>query len=452
MISMTQNIVPFSKEAENYILGSILIDETVANDVCGVLNENDFHLPENQKIYRVIKTLYLDRKGITIINIIEGLKSIGEYKDFTQSYLFELADSVPTVANVESYVTVIREKSIARDLFYKSQDISSKILKGEVPISDLLAETEKDVKVIANRQSVGNMESISLGMDKVFSMIEENRQKAGQLIGWDTGYDKLNEYTLGFQPGELIILAARPGVGKSAFALNVARKMASNTGANIAFFSLEMSTEQLIMRLLSTASNVPLSAIRKGELSDDDSTKLLGGRIMLDSLNIYLDVTASTNVDDLKVQCRKLRREGKLDFIVIDYLQLLSVHKTVKENGREKSQSLNMSEYDKITYITRNLKLLALELNIPILALSQLSRNPEKGNIKGKKEPQLSDLRGSGSIEQDADIVLFLYADNPQERGDRVVTLDVAKNRQGETGKIPLFFRAACTIFENYKG
>ena len=151
MISMTQNIVPFSKEAENYILGSILIDETVANDVCGVLNENDFHLPENQKIYRVIKTLYLDRKGITIINIIEGLKSIGEYKDFTQSYLFELADSVPTVANVESYVTVIREKSIARDLFYKSQDISSKILKGEVPISDLLAETEKDVKVIAKQ-------------------------------------------------------------------------------------------------------------------------------------------------------------------------------------------------------------------------------------------------------------------------------------------------------------
>ena len=254
MIFMTQNIVPFSKEAENYILGSILIDETVANDVCGVLNENDFHLPENQKIYRVIKNLYLDRKDITIINIIEGLKSIGEYKDFTQSYLFELADSVPTVANVESYVTVIREKSIARDLFYKSQDISSKILKGEVPISDLLAETEKDVKVIANRQSVGNMESISLGMDKVFSMIEDNRQKAGQLIGWDTGYDKLNEYTLGFQPGELIILAARPGVGKSAFALNVARKMASNTGANIAFFSLEMSTEQLIMRLLSTAS------------------------------------------------------------------------------------------------------------------------------------------------------------------------------------------------------
>ena len=146
---MTQNVVPFSKEAENYILGSILIDETIANDVCGILNEPDFHLPENQKIYRVIKNLYLDRKDITIINVIEGLKAIGEYKDYTQSYLFELADSVPTVANVESYVTVIREKSIARDLFYKSQDISSKILKGEVPISDLLAETEKDVKVIA---------------------------------------------------------------------------------------------------------------------------------------------------------------------------------------------------------------------------------------------------------------------------------------------------------------
>ncbi len=452
MIDMNQNVIPYSREAENYILGSILIDPNVANDVCGILLENDFYLPENKVIYRVMKDLYMNRQPIDLINVIEGMKSIGEYKDTTQGHLFELADSVPTVWNVESYVSVLREKSIARDLLSRTQDVSKKILQGEVPIGDLLAETEKEVKVIANRQTVGNMENISLGMDKVFKMIEENRSRVGSLIGLDTGYDKLNDYTLGFQGGELIILAARPGVGKSAFALNVARKMSERTGAYVAFFSLEMSTEQLIMRLLSTASNVPLSAIRKGELSEDDATKLFGGRVALDNLNIYLDVTASTNVDDLKVQCRKLHREGKLDFIVIDYLQLLSVHKVVKENGRDKSQAVNMSEYDKVTYITRNLKLLALELNIPILALSQLSRNPEKGNIKGKKEPQLSDLRGSGSIEQDADIVLFLYADNPADRGDRVVTLDVAKNRQGETGKIPLFFRAACTIFENYKG
>lgn len=435
---MELNKIPFSREAENYILGSILIDVSVANDVCGILQERDFYILDNKILFRVIKKLYQTNTPINLMNVIEGLKSIGQYKETTESYLFNLVDSVPTVANVESFVTVLREKSIARDLYDTTVKINKKVLTGEEAIGDILAETELEVKNIANRQSLGNMENISVGMDKVFGMIEENRQRAGTLIGLDTGFDKLNEYTLGFQPGELIILAARPGVGKSAFALNVTRKMAHNTGAHIAFFSLEMSTEQLIMRLLSTASNVPLSAIRKGEISEDDSTKLLGGRILLDRLNIYMDVTASTNVEDLKIQCRKLHREGKLDFIVIDYLQLLNVN---KENGK-------MSEYDKVTYISRALKLLALELKIPILALSQLSRNPEKGT---KKEPQISDLRGSGSIEQDADIILLLYPNDPNDRGDRVVTLDVAKNRQGETGKIDLFFRAACTIFENYK-
>ena len=435
---MELNKIPFSRESENYILGSILIDVSVANDVCGILQERDFYILDNKILFRVIKKLYQTNTPINLMNVIEGLKSIGQYKETTESYLFNLVDSVPTVANVESFVTVLREKSIARDLYDTTVKINKKVLTGEEAIGDILAETELEVKNIANRQSLGNMENISVGMDKVFGMIEENRQRAGTLIGLDTGFDKLNEYTLGFQPGELIILAARPGVGKSAFALNVTRKMAHNTGAHIAFFSLEMSTEQLIMRLLSTASNVPLSAIRKGEISEDDSTKLLGGRILLDRLNIYMDVTASTNVEDLKIQCRKLHREGKLDFIVIDYLQLLNVN---KENGK-------MSEYDKVTYISRALKLLALELKIPILALSQLSRNPEKGT---KKEPQISDLRGSGSIEQDADIILLLYPNDPNDRGDRVVTLDVAKNRQGETGKIDLFFRAACTIFENYK-
>lgn len=435
---MELNKIPFSREAENYILGSILIDVSVANDVCGILQERDFYILDNKILFRVIKKLYQTNTPINLMNVIEGLKSIGQYKETTESYLFNLVDSVPTVANVESFVTVLREKSIARDLYDTTVKINKKVLTGEEAIGDILAETELEVKNIANRQSLGNMENISVGMDKVFGMIEENRQRAGTLIGLDTGFDRLNEYTLGFQPGELIILAARPGVGKSAFALNVTRKMAHNTGAHIAFFSLEMSTEQLIMRLLSTASNVPLSAIRKGEISEDDSTKLLGGRILLDRLNIYMDVTASTNVEDLKIQCRKLHREGKLDFIVIDYLQLLNVN---KENGK-------MSEYDKVTYISRALKLLALELKIPILALSQLSRNPEKGT---KKEPQISDLRGSGSIEQDADIILLLYPNDPNDRGDRVVTLDVAKNRQGETGKIDLFFRAACTIFENYK-
>lgn len=444
---MNEAKIPYSKEAENYVLGSILIDEDLANEFCSSLSEIDFYNKKNKCVFSALNRLYSSKEPITIINVIETLKAQGKYDLVKEDYLFELTEMIPTTVNIESYISVLKEKSIERELYYETLSIGSKILAGDNNVSDLLALSEKRIKEIADKQSSGNMQSISFSMDKVFNIIDENRKKDGSLIGLDTGYEKLNELTLGFQPGELIILAARPGVGKSALALNIGRKMCMNQGKHIAYFSLEMSSEQLLMRLLSMASNVPLSKIRSGDLEEADTTKLLGGRISLDNLNFYLDVTSSNNLEDLKIQCRRLHRENKLDFIIIDYLQLLNVN-------RDNSKGKSMSRYEEVTILSRSLKLLAMELEVPILALSQLSRAPETRSKKEGKKPVLSDLRESGSIEQDADIVMFLHAeDSTDEKSkSREVSLLVEKNRQGATGEVSLFFRAECTLFENYIG
>lgn len=444
---MPEIVIPHSQEAEGYVLGSILIDEDLANEFCPALGLSDFYSRKNQFVFNALNTLYLNKETINVLNVIETLKSQGKYGEVTESYIFELTEMIPTTVNIEAYIKVLKDKSIERELYYETQNIARKVLAGDNNVSDLLALSERRIKEIADKQSTGNMQTISLSMDKVFNIIDENRHKDGSLIGLDTGYDKLNELTLGFQPGELIILAARPGVGKSAFALNVSRKICMSNNKHVAFFSLEMSSEQILMRLLSMASNVPLSRIRSGNLEENDTTKLLGGRISLDSFNFYLDVTSSNNLEDLKIQCRRLKREGKLDFIVIDYLQLLNVN---KDNGKNKP----LSRYEEVTILSRSIKLLALELNVPILALSQLSRAPETRAKKEGKGPQLSDLRESGSIEQDADIVMFLYADGESDENskNREIKLEVAKNRQGQTGVIDLFFRGECTLFENYIG
>lgn len=443
---MIEPKIPFSREAENYVLGSILVDDELAGEFCSILGEIDFYVKKNKYVFNALNDLYHSKSAISILNVIETLKRMGTYDQVTEEYLFELTDRIPTTVNIESYIQVLKEKSIERELYNETLVIGNKVLAGNENVSDLLALSERRIKEIADKQSSGNMQSISLSMDKVFNLIDQNRQKEGSLIGLDTGYERLNELTLGFQPGELIILAARPGIGKSALALNIGRKICQDHGKHIAYFSLEMTSEQILMRLLSMASNVPLKRIRSGNLEGDDSTKLLGGRIALDNLNFYLDVTSSNNLEDLKIQCRRLRRENKLDFIIIDYLQLLNVNKDNKGKS--------MSRYEEVTIISRSLKLLALELNVPILALSQLSRDPEKRAKKEGKGPQLSDLRESGSIEQDADIVMFLYSDDKgdEKNKSREVFLEIAKNRQGEGGIVNLFFRAECTLFENYIG
>ena len=443
--------IPYSREAEMHVLGGILVEPNIANEFCTRLNEDDFYLKENRLIYQAIDYLFRQKEDTTVIKVIEYLKQRGVYGSIGENYLFEITDSVPTVFDVEAYIDVLKDNSLKRELFNATRELSNDILKGKSEVSKILSDAERKIMTISNKQRSDNLKPIAEVLEPIFDLIDANRNRAKDaLIGLDTGYQELNEFTFGFQKGELIILAARPAVGKSAFALNIAEKAARNTGAHIAFFSLEMGLDQLSMRLLSICSNVKLSKIRSGDMNEEETTRLLAGRAILNDLNIYLDETTTNNMEDIKIQCRKLSREGKLDFIIVDYLQLMATSKDSKN-----------SEYAEVSALSRSLKLLARELNVPVLALSQLSRAVEtrkddEGKV-GNSRPQLSDLRSSGSIEQDADIVLFLHAEKPinedttKKVTQRKIKVLIAKNRQGMTGEFDLLFRGDYSSFESYK-
>lgn len=450
-VNILDKSIPHSMEAENYVIGSLLIDGGLANEFCSRLSDDDFFDERNKIIYRAIDQLYRIKRDVTLINTIEELKKEDTYQDDFEQYLIDLMESVPTVVTTESYVNVLKDKSLERELYYTMQDLSHDIINGEEDLSDLLAKTEKNVMTIVNKQRTGDLTLINNLVPKVFDIIDTNRRTSVDgIIGLNTGYKKLNEFTFGFQPGELIILAARPGIGKSALALNIAYKMTKDYQKHVAFFSLEMGIDQLIMRLLSASSNVKLSNIRSGKMSSDEMTKLLNARTEIDDLYFYIDETTTNNMEDIKIKCRKLHRNGKLDFIIVDYLQLLAAG-----TGRNK-----MSRYEEVTSLSRSLKLLARELNVPVLALSQLSRNVEQRKSQDQNKettsaakPQLSDLRESGSIEQDADIVLFLHRDkvndDPSKRPSSFkVECIIAKNRQGMTGSFNLIFRGDKASFE----
>lgn len=439
------NKVPFSDEAESYILGSIMLDVNLAEEYCGMLTVDDFYLESNKKIFTAVRSLYENRRSIDVSTVIEKLKALNTYEAIGgQTRLFEIVDSVPSSVSSGVYIEILKEKRLRRELLYRSQDIARRVLDGKEELGDLLASSEKTITEIVNKQNVTPIKKIGVATEKVFELIEKNKNsEEGELTGLDTGFEELNQYTYGFQPGELIILAARPGVGKSAFALNVAQKMANKTKKHVAFFSLEMSMEQLTMRILSTLSNVKLGKIRTGKMSESEMARLLIAKTVTDDLNIYLDETTTNRFEDVKVKCRKLKREGHLDFVVIDYLQLLTI-------------SGKANRYEEVTALSRNLKLLARELEVPVLALSQLSRDVEKRKKEdGIRVPVLSDLRESGSIEQDADMVLFLHREgNNGEDVTKKFTnaktqLIIAKNRQGMTGSFDLIFRGEYSSFES---
>ncbi len=442
--------IPFSREAEMHVLGGILVEPNIANEFCTRLRDDDFYLLENKLIYQAIDYLFRQKEDTTLIKVIEVLKQKGTFSKVGDAYLIEVTESVPTVFDVEAYVDVLKDNSLKRELYNATRELGSAVLMGQEEVSKIISDAERTIMQISNKQRSDNLKPIAEVLEPVFDVIEANRQRSKDaIIGLDTGYQELNEFTFGFQKGELIILAARPAVGKSAFALNIAQKAATNVGAHIAFFSLEMGLDQLSMRLLSICSNVKLSKIRSGDMNEEEITRLLAGRVALNNLNIYLDETTTNNMEDIKIQCRKLSREGKLDFIIVDYLQLMATSKDSKN-----------SEYAEVSALSRSLKLLARELNVPVLALSQLSRavetrKDEEGKV-GNSKPQLSDLRSSGSIEQDADIVMFLHADKVSEDASKKVTqrkveVIIAKNRQGMTGSFPLLFRGDYSSFESYK-
>ncbi|HKM29677.1 MAG TPA: replicative DNA helicase [Bacilli bacterium] len=437
--------IPYSTEAENFVLGSLLVDNRLALEYCSRLDAEDFYIEENKKIFAAISNLYQLHAKIDYLSVIEELKRRNDLERIGKNYLIDLTDILPSHVVAESYVEVILQKSLERELFYAVSNIGEQILEGKTDFEALLEDTEKTVFQIVNKRRTTPFMKIDEATEKVMYIIEENKKSEGKgVIGLDTGFKKLNEFTLGFQKGELIILAARPGIGKSAFALNVAANACLERKSHVAFFSLEMSIDQLVMRLLSSKANVPLQKIRSGDMNPTEMTKVLAAKTKLDDSNLYIDEGVTGNLEDVKVKCRKLKREGKLDIIIIDYLQLLAI-----SSGQDK-----LSTYERVTKLSRGLKMLARELNVPVLALSQLSRAIEK-RPEDEQTPMLSDLRESGSIEQDADIVIFLHRRTTKKEEEelkmsnrsRKTEVHISKNRQGEVGMFKLIFRGDCSIF-----
>ena len=433
--------VTFNTEAEVYVLGSIFIDNKIIDGLIGKLVDEDFYEPRHVMIYRAMVNLRNNGNVIDVLSVVEELKRLN-YSDANNisSYLVEIIDSVPSTASVKLYIDIVEEKAIERRLLHRMQDLSDDILNHKYNLDEMLDKVEDRIMEVVKYRRTSEFMTLAAAADNVYEKINSFIGNKKDIIGLNTGYPNLNKATLGFQKGDLMILAARPAVGKSTYAINLALQVAKTNNAHVAFFSLEMSIEQLLMRIYAYQAGIDLSKIRSGNLTSDDILLLSLAKEDLSKLNLYFDVSPSSNISDIRTKCRQLHQAGKLDFIVIDYLQLITV-----ENSRGNRQ-------EEVSKISRQLKMLAQELNVPILALSQLSRNTEG---RENKTPQLSDLRESGSIEQDADIVYFIYRrsdvedqDIADQLNDKLkeeqlqrenktkkemieVIISIAKNRQG---------------------
>jgi replicative DNA helicase len=459
-----ERTVPFSNEAEMYVLGSIFIDSAIMADVAIKLYETDFHDPRHKNIYSAIYSLYKGQKNITYVTVLEELKKLNLLEaSGSRAYLTELLDVAPSTANIGLYLDIIKEKAVERELLSTLKEISDKILTGELDYNDLIDKTEDSVLAVTKRRKTSDFLTIDKAAQQIYEKIEENIKQGKSITGLDLNYNRLNGATLGFQKGDLIILAARPSVGKSTFALNLALNVCNKNNAHVAFFSLEMSVEQILMRLFSYISSIPLTQIRNGRLTVSELASLSISKQILSRYNLYLDESNSTDINEIKAKSRKLKQDGKLDFIIVDYMQLISNRATRGNRQEEVSQ------------ISRELKILAKELEVPVLALSQLSRNIEQ---RDDKRPILADLRESGSIEQDADMVLFLYREEEkktkkgskneeideqvrkelEEANQKIddertkleqINLFIAKNRQGVTSVIEYtFMKNECKFYE----
>lgn len=417
--------MPHNIEAEKSVLGAIFLSPETLATIADELSVEDFYEERNRSVFYALTRLLEKNEKIDLTTVSTELAQINMMSKVGGNYLAELIDFTPTLANLESYIEIVKDYSLKRAMIELSGDIHARGFDSELTATEYVDEAEEKIFKLIKRRRAGEFITINEVLDTVKSKAEVKRSE-GDVTGLNTGIGRLNFLTSGFQKQELIILAARPSVGKSALAMNLAIQAAKNNkegNACVALFSLEMSNEQLGSRMLSYESLVDNKSIRNGRLTANDWSDINAAMAVLNSLNIYFDDTAGIRVQDLRAKCRKLKQENRLDFVVIDYLQLIQESGSSRRNRQE-----NVAE------ISRGLKLMARELEVPVLALSQLSRNVEKDD----RAPRLADLRESGAIEQDADIVMFMY--EPDKESDNIEII-VAKNRQGATGSFMLRFQ-----------
>ncbi|MCC0784747.1 replicative DNA helicase [Clostridioides sp. ES-S-0108-01] len=426
MEDMTR-IPPHSVESEQSILGSILLDKDAIITVTETIKPDDFYKEAHKIIYECMITLSNKGEPIDLITLTEELRKQGHLNDIGGiSYITSLSTIVPTTSNVKYYADIVKEKSVLRKLIKASNEIINLGYSGATKIEDVLEQAEKSIFDISQEKTSDDFKSINLVLMDAYDMIEKLYTNKSDVTGITTGFKDLNKKINGLQRTDLILIAARPAMGKTAFSLNLVQNAALKGDASVAVFSLEMSKEQLVQRMLSSQSSVELKKIKTGTLNDNDWPRIIDAMAVLSDAKIHIDDTPGIKISELRSKCRKLKIEKGLDLVLIDYLQLME------------GEGNNESRQQEISKISRSLKVLAKELNCPVVALSQLSRAPEQ---RADHRPMLSDLRESGAIEQDADIVMFLYRDeyyHADSESKNIGEVIISKNRHGETGSVEL--------------
>lgn len=424
--------MPFSEEAEKSVLGAIIIDINALVKIADLINAEDFYDSRNRKIYEAILQLYEGQKSIDVLTISNQLKVNGELDEVGgAAYLAELTNFVPTAAHVESYAKLVVEKGVRRRLALINKEIAALVLDETKELKDLIEIAEAELMKVGQKQVKQTIVSIETILAESFERLDDLHKDKQKIRGVTTGFRDMDDLLAGLQRSDLFILAARPSMGKTAFSLNLAHNVATLTKEPVLVFSLEMSKEQLVDRLLSMESGVDAWALRTGNLTDNDFERIGQAMGTLSEAPIYIDDTPGITISDLRTKARRESHKHPLGLIIVDYLQLMS------GGGRFGGGDNRVQE---ISEISRGLKGVARELNVPLIALSQLSRSVESRN---PQIPQLADLRESGSIEQDADVVAFIYREeyyNPETERKSITDIFIKKHRNGPTGAVELFF------------
>ncbi len=423
-------IPPQNLDAEKSLLGAVLIDEETLADISEHVTEKDFYEKRHGIIYAGMIRLYEKHKPVDLLTLTDELKRKKDLDTIGGSaYLTELTNYVPTAAHAEAYAELVAQKAVRRRLIRASGEISELGYDEETTTQELLEKAEAELFSVSDQSLKQDLVSIESILTESFDRMEELHRNKGALRGVRTGYRDLDNMTAGLQRSDLIILAARPAMGKTTLVTNLAYNVATVANQPVLFFSLEMSKEQLVDRMLADASGVDAWNIRTGNLSDEDFSKLSEAMGELAEAPIFIDDTPGLSVLEMRTKARRAMHEKPLGLIIIDYLQLM------QGSGRDGGNRVQ-----EVSEISRGLKLIARELNVPVIALSQLSRSVES---RSPQIPQLADLRESGSIEQDADIVMFIYREayyNPETERENITDLYIAKHRNGPTGKVELYF------------
>ena len=441
---MDKRSIPYSKEAEQSVLGAAFLSKDALQKMCDELVEEDFYLEANQKIFRVLSDLNSEGIPVDITIVTDRLESAKELSSVGNiEYLVEIANFVPSAANVDYYINIVHDKSVLRKLIETSNEISNSSYTENGPVNEILDYAESKIYQVTQKRKTSEFRNIQDVVFKAQSDLEKLSENKNEITGLATGFYEFDKLTSGLHENELYIIAARPGMGKTAFALNIATYVARNTNKNVAIFNFEMSAEQLVNRMLSSIGQINFSRFRNGNFDNNDWKRLSEAVTVLADTNIKIDDTPGVTIADIRSKCRRLAsKENGLGLVVIDYLQLIT--------GSSRNQANRQQE---VAEISRGLKTMAMELHCPVIALAQLSRAVEQ---RPNKRPMMSDLRESGSIEQDADLVGFLYRDDyynkeAMNKEASITEFIIGKNRNGPTKTVEFLFKGNTVTFTNYQ-